>query len=151
MSANNRTWTRNASTFRLITWVLAAALVSGEALADESVKIRLSSSDANVAVLGMATLQGQNLTGRIIADGTDAVVSGTVRNTTVTIDVSGRISPACGPARQFTSGSAPNNGGLVSDGMTMTCLGRGWDAGGDPYSFTVDLELPVRPLTWPSP
>jgi hypothetical protein len=137
-------------------WLLAIALVGATpaacALAGGIVKVRLFSADAKVDTEGTATLQGQNLNGHLIGNGTDVVLTGLVEKRSVRVDVVGRIVPSCGMSRQFMGGIDVDEGEDTSIVMTFQCSSKAGNfGGGEDYQFHLDLGLPSHPLDAPSP
>jgi hypothetical protein len=125
----------------------AILLFAGRCQADERVKIRLYSDDTMVEVEGTATLHDYDLKGHLIGNGVDAIVNGTVKSASVTVDMVGRFVPNCGMPRQFMSGSAANDGASTSISMTFDCASRGGGYnGGEEYQFHLNVTLPAHGL-----
>ena len=136
-------------------WLVALALFLSmptiQAMADSTVKVKLVSADAMVEVDGTATLQGQNLRGHLIGDGSDVVLTGLVKNRSVSVDLTGRIVPSCNLNRQSMEGVGVNDHAQTSIDMTFQCSSKaGSFGGGADYRFRLDLTLPQPPLYTPS-
>jgi len=141
----------------LLDCLLALALLAvapiDQASAGTGVKVRLVSPDARVDVSGTAILNGQNLSGHLTGDGIDFDLTGLVKYRSVSVNLIGRIVPACGLVRQSMNGAGQNENKATSIEMTFPCLGHSWgyNGGGLTYQFRLDLDLPTHPVYTPPP
>ena len=135
-------------TSRAVAIVLLALACASPANADGSaVKARLSSSNAGEEASGVLTLNGYDLSGHLSGGGIDVTITGTVKSSSVTVLVTGRLNPRCSVHEQSINGSAENKGANTSIQMTFQCV-RAY-VGGD-YLFQLDLALPPLHLQIPS-
>jgi hypothetical protein len=134
----------------LFALALLGASPMREASADGLIQIRLSSPDTMIDVEGAATLRGQSLSGHLTADNIDVVVTGVVKNQTVSVDLVGRFVPGCRTPRQSMDGIGSNQGEGTSIDMTFHCDGKA-SGSGEEYQFRLNLILPRHPLYSPLP
>jgi hypothetical protein len=134
----------------LLALVLLGAAPINQVSADGIVKVRLTSADTMIDVEGTATLQGQELQGHLVGNGSDVVLTGIVKNHSVSVDVVGKIVPNCLSPRQFMGAIDVNDGASTSIVLTFHCDGKGGGSG-EEYQFRLDLLLPAQPLYAPPP
>jgi hypothetical protein len=136
----------------LLVLALLGALPAARASADSVVKVRLVSGDAMEDVEGTATLKGQKLNGHLTGSGIDVMLTGVVKNQSVSVEVVGRILPSCGLNRQSMNGIGVNNHEVTSIDLTFECSSKAGNfGGGQDYQFRLDLALPSHPLYSPPP
>ena len=98
----------------------------------------------------MLTLDGYNLSGHLSGSGIDVAVSGTVKNSRVSVVVTGRISPSCNLNGQSMTGDGPNNGAGTSITLDFFCTTKAGNwGGGQDYLYHLDLDVPPHHLQIP--
>src|SRR5690348_15311429 len=86
----------DSMTCRAIAIVLLALACASPAIAGGSpVKARLSSANAGEEVGGVLTLNGYDLAGHLSGGGINVTITGTVKSSSVSVVVTGHISPSC--------------------------------------------------------
>ena len=113
------------------------------------VKARLASPNASEEVSGTLTLDGYNLSGRLTGGDIDVTITGTVKSSSVEVEITGHIVPSCNLNRQKMNGDAANNGASTSMVLDFLCTTKAAGVGQD-YLFQLDLDLPAHHLQSPS-
>jgi hypothetical protein len=125
-------------------------LFAPAAQAGDVIKARLVSSSAAEEASGTLTLDGFALAGHLSGEGIDVTISGTVKSSSVSVIVTGRIMPNCSLNRQSMSSEAPNEGAKTSIIFDFTCSTKGGSYGrGDDYLYRLELDLPAHRLEFP--
>jgi hypothetical protein len=130
-----------------ILFLSALACASPAIAGGSAVKARLSSTNAAEQVSGVLTLNGYDLAGHLSGGGIDVTITGTVKSSSVSVLVTGRIVSSCSLHDQSMNGEAQNEGTNTSVQMTFQCV-RAY-VGGD-YLFQLDLDLPPLHLQIPA-
>jgi len=119
------------------------------AQAGRAIKAKLASPGAAEEASGSLTLDGYTLTGHLSGEGIDVTISGTVKSSSVSVLVTGRIMPNCSVNRQSMSGEAANRGTNTSVIFDFTCTTKGGSRGRvDDYLYRLDLGLPpLHPIS----
>jgi hypothetical protein len=131
--------------------IFIATIAGGPAFADGPVKVKLVSPNGMNDVEGTAMLQGETLSGHIVGNGVDFMLSGQVKRRSVSVDLAGRISPSCGLSRQSMSGLGHNDHGATMIQITLSCSGKAGNwGGGEEYIYQLHLDLPSPALLSPA-
>ena len=129
----------------------ALALASGSADAGTSIKAKLASPNAAEEASGTLELNGYDLTGHLRGGGIDVEITGTVKNSGVSVVVRGRIMPSCNLNQQTMSGDGDNKGPGTSISLAFSCVTKAGNfGGGQDYLFRLDLDVPTHPLRLPT-
>ena len=134
-------------------WLTAAFLMTSVSAADagDAVKARLVSPNASIEANGTLTLNGYSLAGHLSGNGIDVAISGTVKSSSVSVVVTGRISSSCNLNNQSMSGDAPNQGANTSIAFDFFCTTKAGNwGGGQDYLFRLELGLPPHHLQIPT-
>lgn len=105
------------------------------------VNVKLESTDARVAIDGVAALTGRTLSGRLSGEGADVALSGQVKNRSVSVELTGRIAPSCASPSQSVSGTGDNENEATSVELVLECA-HGYLE--ETYHFRLLLALPPR-------
>lgn len=137
-------------TCRAIAIVLLALACASPAIAGGSpVKARLSSANAGEEVGGVLTLNGYDLAGHLSGGGINVTITGTVKSSSVSVVVTGHISPSCNLNGQSMSGDGPNSGASTSITLDFFCHTKAGNiGGGQDYLYHLELNLPpLHPIS----
>jgi hypothetical protein len=113
------------------------------------IKARLSSTNASEEVSGSLRLNGYDLAGHLSGGGIDVTITGTVKSSSVSVVVTGHISPSCNLNGQSMSGEGPNIGASTSITLDFFCHTKaGVIGGGQDYLYHLELNLPpLHPIS----
>ncbi len=130
---------------------LVPALTLPTARAGDVIKAKLASPGAAEEATGSLTLDGYTLAGHLSGQGIDVTISGTVKSSSVTVIVTGRIMPNCSLNRQSMYGEASNEGAKTSITFDFICSTKGGSYGrGDDFLYRLDLGLPPHHSQFPT-
>ena len=136
--------------YRYCILLLSALACASPAMADGSaVKARLSSTNAGEEVSGVLTLNGYDLSGHLSGGGIDVTITGDVKSSSVSVVVTGHISPSCNLNGQSMSGEDPNTGASTSITLDFFCHTKAGNiGGGQDYLYHLELNLPpLHPIS----
>jgi hypothetical protein len=127
------------------------SLLPATTQAGTAVKARLSSPNASEEASGTLMLTGYDLTGHLTGGGIDVEITGTVKNSGISVIVRGHIMPSCNLNQQTMTGDGENQGPGTSISLAFSCVTKAGNfGGGQDYLFRLDLDVPARHLQFPT-